>query len=83
MAISRAAGADPDAAAAGLLKAGQHPERGAFPAAGRPEQRDELTRFNHQIKAGDGDRIAIGLADLFKNNLHHVSPLHHQRQSRW
>ncbi len=67
--------ADRDVATRDLLEAGDHAERRALAAAGRPDQHDELLVGDVEIDAADGENFVVLLDNLTQRYLSHVSTI--------
>src|SRR5262245_3203206 len=63
--------ADRDGAAAEVLQAGNHAQRGRFPTAGRPDQDHELVIADGEIEILHGDDGAVALAHVGEDDLGH------------
>ena len=63
-------------AGADRFEAGDHPQRGTFPATGWPDEHDELSVFDIEIDAIDGyllSPFSIYLADTLESHSRHTT----------
>ncbi|MEY9720367.1 hypothetical protein ABIA22_002857 [Sinorhizobium fredii] len=64
---------DEHVAAGDLLQPGDHPEQRRLPAAGRPDEDDELALLDVEIDAVNDIDRPVGLADVFKQQTGHCT----------
>jgi hypothetical protein len=67
--------ADDEVALGDVLEAGDHPQRGRLPAAGRPDEDHEFPVLDVQVQLLDRfGPVGVPLGDVFQRDVGHVGP---------